>query len=70
MTLPAIAHVTGTVTDGGGYSLPGVTVEITKAAGYQGQHQATTDADGGYDLGYVQAGSRTVHAYGTGDLSA
>lgn len=70
MTLPAIAHVTGTVTDGGGDPLPGVTVEITKAAGYQGQHQATTDADGGYDLGYVQAGSRTVHAYGTGDLAS
>jgi protocatechuate 3,4-dioxygenase beta subunit len=70
MTLPKLAHVTGTVTDGGGDALSGVTVEITKAAGYVGQHQATTDAHGRYDLGYVQAGSRTIHAYGTGDLAA
>lgn len=70
MTLPKLAHVTGTVTDGGGDALSGVTVEITKAAGYVGQHQATTDRHGHYDLGYVQAGSRTIHAYGTGDLAA
>ena len=70
MTLPQLAHVTGTVTDGGDEGLADVTVEISKAPGYTGQHQATTDAEGHYDLGYVQAGSRTIHAYGTGDLAA
>jgi len=70
MTLPQLAHVTGTVTDGSDEGLADVTVEISKAPGYTGQHQATTDAEGHYDLGYVQAGSRTIHAYGTGDLAA
>lgn len=70
MTLPKLAHVTGTITDGSAHGLSGVTVEITKAAGYVGQHQATTDAHGHYDLGYVQAGTRTIHAYGTGDLAS
>ena len=70
MTLPQLAHVTGTVTDGAGDGLADVTVEISKAPGYTGQHQATTDSNGRYDLGYVQAGSRTVHAYGAGDLAA
>ena len=70
LTLPPPAHLAGTVPDGSDEGLAGVKVEISKAPGYTGQHQATTDAEGHYDLGYVQAGSRTIHAYGTSAVGA
>ena len=61
--LPAIATLSGTVRNGDGDPMPGVTVLRNRLGTGT---QRVTAPDGTYDFGYVLAGSTTVSVHGNG----